>query len=121
MKLVDIGQERGVRHHGGCAMGMGQFLSLLRNALLVDLREMRMEQIQEVLQAATELSLYCQNHEQVDHMFCCVSVNKRLSPRYVNRAIYCKRIWSRVQVKNLRWLSEFRIPFHFNPNCTPMH
>lgn len=67
------------RRCNGLDMSNAQFLSLLRRGLQVQLKEMRREQVRQVLQVAIGKALYCQKHERVNHIFGSVLVENKLS------------------------------------------
>lgn len=52
----------------------------------VGLKDMRMQQVRQMPQAATGMALYCQKDERVDHMFHRVFEDNRLSVEYMNVA-----------------------------------
>lgn len=63
--------------------------------------EMATEHARQALQAAIGMEFYYHKQEWIHQMYCCVSLNNRLSVGYTNRATNLQEILNGVQVTSM--------------------
>lgn len=71
---------------------MSQILSFLQEVQPGGLKQMGVEQVWELLQAAIGLALHCQKDDWMDYMFRCVPVGNKIPVGFVTCASYIQSI-----------------------------
>lgn len=88
---MDLGREKATRL-GGYEIGIAQLLPSFREALLVGLKNIQTEQIQQHQQVSVGMELHFQKDERVHDMTRRVFVDNKRPVGYLNRASYVQKI-----------------------------